>query len=365
MRIEVWFKPNGQFYEALKGRQPDFKDIFERHDNKPKLTIGPKMVLRAYGTPKIELIERINGVYVELNWDSQEGCYTYQLSEAALIHITEFSTKKKFKHLLIGTPKPKLIDITAQVIKAEEKVYGTSILNDQAVKAGFEIVQGGLAYKPPPLDEKPSDGSDHPVAPQPIRNPTYSPNMREKSDVWAKEPVVTVGEEIVSEENTRKDIDEITIGTKAPAPTHKPLREQPVFRWEHLTGRNLTGQLILYGEYLDIEIRQNPGRTTEIIYVTSNLEKASQATSDLLGHQLAIEGSILPPLAVDITEGAPARRLATVISIAIGDAIRLRFGGRTCQELDTLHRLRNTGKWNEWEALMKATTRPRPASLQT
>ena len=71
MELEVYFKANGRNYEALKGRQPDFKDMFERFPkSKPKLMIGPDNWLRAWGSEKIKTITRINGVYVTFEWRS-------------------------------------------------------------------------------------------------------------------------------------------------------------------------------------------------------------------------------------------------------------------------------------------------------
>ena len=215
MELEVYFKANGRNYEALKGRQPDFKDMFERFPkSKPKLMIGPDNWLRAWGSEKIKTITRINGVYVTFEWRSDLGYFVEPLTDTKVEDMVEISLMKKLRHVFVGTPKPK---------SKYRTTYGGKLphgdcdgVSDIADDGYIGLGEGGHAYhgdkiyhsEPPHTDMvsdvtdavgttptdvrtaidnivkdmqevgliskdpiKPSDGSDQPVAPQPMQVP--------------------------------------------------------------------------------------------------------------------------------------------------------------------------------------------------
>ena len=107
MEIEVWFKPKNEKFIALKGRQPDLKMFKRSPSSRPKLVITPYFKLKAWGSPEIADITRINGVRVDFIWDTKNNYWFCQLDEDQVEAITELSSGKKLKHLLMGTPKPK------------------------------------------------------------------------------------------------------------------------------------------------------------------------------------------------------------------------------------------------------------------
>ena len=129
MEIEVWFKPKNEKFIALKGRQPDLKMFKRNPSSRPKLVITPYFKLKAWGSPEIAEIMRINGVRTSFMWDSIHGYWFCQLDEDKVEDITELSSGKKLKHLLMGNPKPKP---TRGVTYVDEKIYTQDVYEPQA-----------------------------------------------------------------------------------------------------------------------------------------------------------------------------------------------------------------------------------------
>ena len=125
MEIEVWFKPKNEKFIALKGRQPDLKMFKRNPSSRPKLVITPYFKLKAWGSPEIAEIMRINGVRTSFMWDSIHGYWFCQLDEDQVEAITELSSGKKLKHLLMGNPKPKP---TRGATYVDEKIYTQDVL---------------------------------------------------------------------------------------------------------------------------------------------------------------------------------------------------------------------------------------------
>ena len=194
MEIEVWFKPKNEKFIALKGRQPDLKMFKRNPSSRPKLVITPYFKLKAWGSPEIAEIMRINGVRTSFMWDSIHGYWFCQLDEDKVEDITELSSGKKLKHLLMGNPKPKP---TRGATYVDEKIYTQDVYEPQARsslsedsgnwkiddKIYPETDQDVIAQIRKDIDElilgaknnkiprNPSDGSDQPVAPQPMQVP--------------------------------------------------------------------------------------------------------------------------------------------------------------------------------------------------
>ena len=190
MEIEIWFKPKNEKFIALKGRQPDLKMFRRNPSSRPKLVITRYHKLKAWGSPEIAEIMRINGVRTSFMWDGKHGYWFCQLDEDQVEAITELSSGKKLKHLLMGNPKPKP---TRGATYVDEKIYTQDVYEPQARsslsedsgnwkiddKIYPETDQDVIAQIRKDIDElilgaknnkiprNPSDGSDQPVAPQP------------------------------------------------------------------------------------------------------------------------------------------------------------------------------------------------------
>ena len=376
MELEIWFKKNGSRYEALRGRQPDLKHIFHRADNhKPKIIITKNNLLKLWGSAIILDITHINDVKTPLLWDSHGDFYYCTLTGDELEDILDFSKKKKLKHLLFGTPKPKITNHdhtnngTVYDPHNDRVVYEVQSAREGEIrgrKAFNSRLTGDMYYSPQSMYDqnlfdqyqdsitdvnklresvkrdastidmsiKPSDGSDQPVAPKLIQK-------------------------------------------------HTALKEIPVIEWHTMSDGVLQGDLKLYNSRFDITLKdEHPEPGKEVIYVRAQLpdeliklHDPDQATVDLCGYSLAIEGSIIPPLEtyIETDQGKDSNDetikspnyLCSIISIETADAIRLRLGGRTRAELQQLHELKKNNQWDEWHKLKEETKRDRPAALET
>ena len=186
MEIEVWFKPKNEKFIALKGRQPDLKMFKRNPSSRPKLVITPYFKLKAWGTTEITQITRINGIRVDFMWDSKNRYYFCQLDEDKVEAITELSSGKKFKHLLMGTPKPKMTQGVSGIAMSDnsdlyyssgKNVYKMSADTDEKIypetnqdvidQTHRDIDEIMLGVKSDKIPRNPSDRSDQPVAPQP------------------------------------------------------------------------------------------------------------------------------------------------------------------------------------------------------
>ena len=192
MELEVYFKSNGRNYEALKGRQPDFKTIlFRNPTSKPKLIITPNDALQVWGSEQIKKITHVNGVAVELTLQGGNyGYYHCMLSEREVEKMTDISLAKKLRHIFVGTPKPKMTQGISGVAvsddgdmyyKSDKNVYKMSADTDEKIypetnqdiiaQTRKDIDELTLGAKNNKIPRKPSDGSDQPVAPQPMQVP--------------------------------------------------------------------------------------------------------------------------------------------------------------------------------------------------
>ena len=175
--------------------------------------------------------------------------------------------------------------------------------------------------------------------------------------------------------------DEVTVTDQkvySPEPgiRHIPLKEPPEIQWDSMTNGYLTGILTVFDTALSIKMEPNFANGYETIYVDTKPNdtdpslketKPSKAILDLNGYQLAIEGCILPGLAADVGTypETAMHHLKTKITVEMADSIRLRLGGRTRAELDQIWGYRHAGNWVEWQKVMNATKRTKPASLET
>ena len=186
MEIEVWFKPKNEKFIALKGRQPDLKMFKRSPSSRPKLVITPYFKLKAWGSTEITQITRINGIHVDFMWDNKNRYYFCQLDEDQVEAITELSSGKKLKHLLMGTPKPKMTQGVSGIAMSDnsdlyytsgKNVYKMSADTDEKIypetnqdvidQTHRDIDEIMLGVKSDKIPRNPSDGSDQPVAPQP------------------------------------------------------------------------------------------------------------------------------------------------------------------------------------------------------
>ena len=129
MEIEVWFKPKNEKFIALRGRQPDLKMFKRSPSSRPKLVITRYHKLKAWGSAEIADITKINGIHVSFLWDSKHDYWFCQLDEDKVEAITELSSGKKLKHLLMGNPKPKP---TRGATYVDEKIYTKDVYKPQA-----------------------------------------------------------------------------------------------------------------------------------------------------------------------------------------------------------------------------------------
>ena len=154
---------------------------------------------------------------------------------------------------------------------------------------------------------------------------------------------------------------------------HIPLKESPIFNWTSLSSGVLVGEMSLYGTTLDIKLMPRDGDPAlELLRIKTKRpfdddSAPSLAMLDLDGYCLAVEGTVLQPLAKyhQTPAGLSSHYLTTVVRVSKADAIKIRLGGRTRAELDQLQELRILGKWDEWQELFTATTRPKPPSLRS
>ena len=186
MELEVYFKANGRNYEALKGRQPDFKTIlFRNPTSKPKLIITPNDALQVWGSEQIKKITHVNGVAVELTLQGGNyGYYHCMLSEREVEKMTDISLAKKLRHVFVGTPKPKMTQGISGIADDGyiglgegghefhgNKIYYPETNQDVIDQTRHDMGEIILGVKSDKIPRKPSDGSDQPVAPQPIQVP--------------------------------------------------------------------------------------------------------------------------------------------------------------------------------------------------
>ena len=180
MEIEVWFKSKNEKFIALKGRQPDLKMFKRSPSSRPKLVITPYFKLKAWGSPEIADITRINGIHVSFLWDTKNNYWFCQLDEDKVEDITELSSGKKFKHLLMGTPKPKMMRGISGIADDGyiglgegghayhgDKIYYPETNQDVIDQTRRDIDEIMLGVKSDKIPINPSDRSDQPVAPQP------------------------------------------------------------------------------------------------------------------------------------------------------------------------------------------------------